>query len=330
MTPSYSALVFFLLVLTPRMHAQYTFSETSGAYAPLVNPDTLTINLPTWDDDYVNIGLPFPVNVYGTWYDSALVETNGELVLYNNWYGASPWTIADTLPAIMGFGEFLSMAGTGDLLSRGPNLSPILMEVTGNPGVQILKIEWRNSGFYEDTTSSMNSYVNFQIWIHEISGNIEFHYGTSSVAPYCYGGSSGPTVGIAPYDMDPNYNLLSGIYVTDDSSAVSTGTNYSQITGTPTDSTIYLFNNLATVGIEQVIKPSFKLYPNPAKETCTLYLQDAGSAITVSDATGRLLQEIPAQNTNNVILDLSAFEPGVYFISVRNASGISTQSLIVH
>src|SRR5688500_8504917 len=194
------------LALGLQLAAQYTFTETSGVYVPLsANADSITdpLFLPEWDDDWIRIGLPFQVNMYGMWYDSAGVETNGELVLYNDWTGVvDPWyDVNDTVPCIMGFGEYFSANGTGDLKSKGPNLSPILMEVAGSPGSRIMKLEWRNAGFYEDTSIGFTNFVNFQIWIHEISGNIEYHYGASYVDLNSHGGSTGPTIGMATTDL---------------------------------------------------------------------------------------------------------------------------------
>jgi len=317
------------------LNAQYTFSETSGVYVPLsAAADTLTDSqtLPTWDDDWVRVGLPFQVNMYGTWYDSLAVETNGSLVLFNDWTGvADPWyDVTDTVPCIMGFGEFFSANATGDLVSRGADISPILQEVTGAPGAQILKIEWRNAGFFEDTSSAFTNFVNFQIWIHEFSGDIEFHYGTSYIDLVSFGGSTGPTIGMATADLTANqWDLYPGIYITGTNTTETAGSAVGQMTGQPNDSTIYFFTNLATVGIEHIEKSAFTMYPNPAKDECHIVLSDPNSVVMIMDATGRLLSETPAANSTSVTLDLSGYAPGLYFVSVRNDAGVSTHALTV-
>lgn len=317
------------------LRGQYTFSESSGVYVPLSANATLitdSINFPTWDDDWFRLGLPFQVNMYGMWYDSLGLETNGELVLYNDWTGvADPWyDVNDTVPCIMGFGEFFSAQATGDLRSRGQDASPILMEVTGFPGQQILKIEWRNAGFYEDTSSFLNNFVNFQIWIHEVSGNIEFHYGTSYVDVNSHGGSTGPTIGIATTDLTGNvWELFPGIYITGTTTSEVAGSAIGQMTGEPADSTIYFFTNLATVGIEHHHTVGFSMYPNPASSSATLMIPISESRIMITDASGRVCDEFSSQNGGRAELDLAAYNSGLYFVTVSNAEGVSTQMLIV-
>ncbi len=317
-----------------QLAAQYTFSESSGQYIQLsANADTITdpVDLASWDDNYIRIGLPFPVNSYGVWYDSCLVETNGELILYHDWTGLEPWDVDDTLHAIMGFGEFISMNGTGDLMSRGNNMSPILMEVIGNPGAQILKIEWRNSGFYEDTSALMTNFVNFQIWIHEFTGDVEVHIGTSFIEDISLGGSDGPTIGIAEYYMVPNvYALQSGMYVSGTPTTETGVANYTTLNGVPGDSTIYFFTNLATVGINHIEKTTFSMYPNPANEYCTIRLWNSNSSVMVTDAIGRIVMENTAVSSTTYTLNLSGYETGLYFVTVTGMNGSSTRALSVH
>lgn len=318
-----------------QLAAQYTFTESSGAYVPVsASADTVTdpMILPTWDDDWVRVGLPFQVNMYGVWYDSLAVETNGEVALFNDWTGvADPWyDVNDTVPCIMGFGEFFSANATGDLRSKGQNISPILMEVVGAPGSQILIIEWRNAGFYEDTSAMLTNVVNFQIWIHEISGNIEFHYGTSYVDLISYGGSSGPTIGIATADLTQPWDLFSGIYITGTTTSEIAGAAFNQMTGEPTDSTIYFFTNLATVGINHIEKSMFTLYPNPASDYCTLRFENAGNSVMVTDATGRIVMANTSVNSTTYTLDLSGYEGGLYFVTVTGTNGSSTRAFSVY
>ncbi|HTF06492.1 MAG TPA: hypothetical protein VK826_20815, partial [Bacteroidia bacterium] len=287
--------LFGIAAIALTLNAQYTFSESSGVYVPLTAAaDTITDpqTLPVWDDEWLRIGLPFQVNMYGVWYDSAGVETNGELVLYNDWTGVDdPWyDVNDTVPAIMGFGEYFSLNATGDLKSRGPNQSPILTYLYGAPGSQIFIIEWRNAGFYEDTSAQLTNFVNFQIWIHEISGNIEFHYGTSLIDEPSYGSSDGPTIGIATTDLTANtWILFPGIYIAGTTTNETAGTAITTMWGQPADSTIYFFTNLATVGITQIERSTFTMYPNPAAVQCNLVLSDPNSVVMITDATGRLL-----------------------------------------
>ena len=321
------------LALGLQLAAQYTFTETSGVYVPLsANADSITdpLFLPEWDDDWIRIGLPFQVNMYGVWYDSAGVETNGELVLYNDWSGVEdPWyDVNDTVPCIMGFGEYFSANGTGDLKSKGPNLSPILLETTGAPGSRIMKLEWRNAGFYEDTSIGFTNFVNFQIWIHEISGNIEYHYGTSYVDLNSHGGSTGPTIGMATTDLAV-WDLFPGTYITGTTTSETAGTAVGQMTGEPADSTIYFFTNLATVGIHHIVRSNFTMYPNPAADVCYLQMEGTEDTVMITDASGRMVVQNTSVNATRYTLDISGFAPGLYFVTVTSGRGSSTRTLTV-
>lgn len=327
----YASILIVFLSLTG-LKAQYTFTDTAEVYTPLVNADTLPFSSWVWDDDFTRMGLPFQVNSFGNWYDSVLVESNGSLILYNNWSGSEPWDVTDTLPAIMGFGEFLSNQGTGDLASKGGGQSPVLMQVSGNPGAQILKLEWRNAGFYEDTSAQLTNFVNFQIWIHEISGNIEYHYGTSYIDAISFGGSVGPTIGIAPYDMNGNassWDLLSGIYVSGSTGSEIPTANYTQMTGAPGDSSVYLFYNLSTVSVQEFSRDGFSLYPNPATEFCFVNSPGMELTVTLFDASGRVISEQQSTNNSSVRLDLNGLEKGTYFVTVITETGVTTKPLII-
>lgn len=327
----YAALLICLLSVSG-LKAQYSFTDTTGVYTPLTGADTLDMSLWTWDDDYVRFGLPFQVNVYGAWYDSVLIEANSTLIFYNDWSGLDPWDVNDTVHVIMPFGEFVTNFGSMDLMSKGGGQSPILYEVSGSAGTRIMKLEWRNAGFYEDTSAMLTNFVNFQIWIHEFSGNVECHYGTSYVDAISLGGGTGPVVGIAPFAMNSTsstYLLGNGIYVSGSSGTETDVPNYTLMNGLPADSSVYLFYNLVTVSVEEFSREGFSLYPNPATEFC--FVNSPGNELTVTlfDASGRVISEQQSTNNSAVRLDLNGLEKGTYFVTVLTETGVTTKPLII-
>lgn len=315
------------------LHAQYTFTDTSGVYTPLsANADTLPFSTWTWDDDFVRFGLPFTVNIYGSEYDSVLIEGNSSLIFYNDWTGLEPWDVNDTVHTIMPFGEFITNFGSMDLMSKGGGQSPILYELVGNPGARIMKLEWRNAGFYEDTSALLTNFVNFQIWIHEFTGNIECHYGTSYADAISLGGGTGPVVGIAPFVMSSatsTYLVGNGIYVSGSSGNETDVPGYVQMSGLPADSSVYLFYNLATVSIEEFNRDGFIMYPNPATEFCIVNSDASEINVTLIDASGRVIQENTSSNGNNVRMELNGLQKGMYFVNVRTENGTTTKPLII-
>ncbi|MDQ3109094.1 MAG: T9SS type A sorting domain-containing protein, partial [Bacteroidota bacterium] len=259
-------------------------------------------------------------------YDSVVVESNGEILLYNGLDSANFFYQADTFPVFIGFGDFMSQTGTGDLRYRTTGASPISYELTGLPGARIAKFEWKNCGFYDDTTST--EFINFQIWIYEITGDVEYRFGTSSVTPYSYGGSPGPVIGIAPYVADPDYIFLPGIFLQGDSTTCTSVSTYTNTTGTPVLNAVHRFANLATSGIKENATPVFSIYPNPANGKVNMVLPQGNQLITFTDISGRIC--LSENNTGgNLSISLEGLQAGVYLITVSNEARSSTQRLVV-
>jgi len=87
-------------------------------------------------------------------------------------------------------------------------------------------------------------------------------------------------------------------------------------------------NNL--LGIEdQIQKPEFTLFPNPAQDILEIRvsdLVDASDELSIFDITGKLIQSMILTDVQTTI-NLSDFRAGVYFVQLAN-SGI-TQKLII-
>lgn len=312
-----------ILVAGKAAVAQYNYSTFTAPFQYLTNPDTLSLNTPDWDDDEYYIAIGFPVNAFGTSYDSMVVETNGSVILYNNL--TNMWTTTDTLPTLMGFGEFISNNGTGDMRYRSYGNSPISYEISGTPGARIVKVEWRNASFYNSDNNYLDS-LDFQVWLFETTGDIEYHYGASYVNPAAYNGAVGPTVGITKFAMSPNYDLLNGYYyLSGDSNNVAVNPNYSQITGTPLNGTVYRFSNQVTVSVADIQETEVAVFPNPASGMVNVKLdaENAGT-VAITDLTGRALIFEQVEGTGVVTkrFDISSLAPGMYFVTVNgNATG---------
>lgn len=306
----------FLFAAGKTVKAQdYTYSTFTAPFQYLTNPDTLSIDIPDWDDDGFFISTGFPVNIMGEIYDSVAVETNGSLIFYNTAEQLMNGT--DTLPVFMPFGEFISNSGYVDLRYRTDGTSPIGYEITGSAGARIAKIEWRNAGFYNDPNNYAD-FVNFQAWIYEGTGDVEFRYGSSQVSPESYDGVSGPTVGIAPLDL-VNFDFLSGYFLTGDSTAATLVNSYSMLTGTPTDGTVFRFANNVTVGVNEIGAISVSVYPNPATGVVNISFEaEENTTVAVTDLTGHVLIEEQV-NTGAVKLkmDISALAGGMYLVTIN-------------
>lgn len=317
-TKSVLALTFLLAASNTVMAQDYTYSTFTAPFQYLTNPDTLSSDIPDWDDDMFLIAPGFPVNVMGETYDSIAVETNGSLILYNAFSEIVDGN--DTLPVLMPFGEFLSNSGSVDLLYLVAGNSPIGYEVTGSAGSRIAKIEWRNAGFFNDPNDV--DFVNFQAWIYEGSGDIEFRYGSSQVSTESYDGATGPTVGIGP--IDPvSFDFLAGYYLTGDSTAAALTNPYAMLTGTPTNGTVFRFANNSTTGVKESAALPVTVFPNPATEAVTIRFEAEGSTtVAITDLTGHILTtvEVDANGAVSLSMDVSTLPPGMYLVAINGKS----------
>jgi hypothetical protein len=68
-----------------------------------------------------------------------------------------------------------------------------------------------------------------------------------------------------------------------------------------------------------------QLSPNPAKEYVALRFSNTFSGqLTVTDISGRLMQESFEKGVSEKSLDVSGFSPGIYFVVLQPEAGEST------
>jgi len=98
---------------------------------------------------------------------------------------------------------------------------------------------------------------------------------------------------------------------------------------------IYLLktNNDGTIGLDDAKlnkKETFKLYPNPARESCKIDFPKPFSGILMlQDLSGKIVQQRQIINTQNVEFDLSLLSRGTYLISAIGKDGsYQTQKLL--
>jgi hypothetical protein len=140
--------------------AEYVITQSSGAS---IDPGVTDIGN-HGDDIVTSIPLPFPVQLYGTTYNSANISSNGNIQ-----FSSSNSAFTNTcLPAtvfnnvIMAFWDDLRTDGTGN---------GIFTSVVGTAPNRIFNVEWRV--FYINTTT----FLNFEIRLYESQGRFDFVYG---------------------------------------------------------------------------------------------------------------------------------------------------------
>ncbi len=78
--------------------------------------------------------------------------------------------------------------------------------------------------------------------------------------------------------------------------------------------------SVSTVGLEALYTESVTIYPNPAQALIHFSGLSGNETIRFSDMTGKSLEI----SVNNASADISTLDAGVYFVSVRSASGRET------
>jgi uncharacterized delta-60 repeat protein len=88
--------------------------------------------------------------------------------------------------------------------------------------------------------------------------------------------------------------------------------------------------SMVVTGIEKTSELEISVYPNPAKEYVTVFLDDQASSacLTIVDRNGRVLSEVNHLSTGEHRLDIRSFTPGVYLMMLRSNGKHLTRRLV--
>ncbi len=314
---TFLAITFLFLA---RSYAQdtlpYTLEVLEGTYKNLEKPTIIT-NGP-WDD--FDEGLfEFPIGFDFTIFGSSTINQlriGGGLPEALAAYNEADGTYFLIAPC---YGDLVSSFDTTTL-----GFYPLSYETTGAPGERIFKQEWRHVGFYNDDSGV--SFINFQVWLYEATGVIEYHYGpsylTESVS-FLYD-DGGPIVGlISGLDqLEDTYQI--GLLLSGDPASPTLLNPPPEgdpvfLTGQPADGTIYRFTPTVTIGTNDIPESlPLGLYPVPATHSVTLEIGDdlIDKGYQITDITGRVILEKTQLSSKTI--DISTLRPGVYFVRLTN------------
>jgi hypothetical protein len=283
----------------------YNFSKTTEPYTEITGGQVVT-NTFTQNSYQVNLGVP--VKMFDEQAGTALnVGVNGFIVASGPQYAfaTDPFTIG---------------------LKKIDNTSSIsaTAETTGTDTVFI--IQWKN---LEPDSGTSGDYINMQCKLYLKSQTIEFHYGPSSIANDKLNDS----------DLD----ILAGVFLlsTDftlayENQRITGPCNTPSIQmspavpapllGFPANGTVYRFTRKSGVGITETANPVFSVYPNPATDKINIKISGGEiENVKIHTITGQLIY-----NGNYVSegLDISAFEAGVYTVSITTTTGEASTTLL--
>lgn len=306
-----------LCLFTVRAQVSYNFIKSTATYNNLTSPVVVSDTTMIWDEEVFEVPVPFPFKFMG--YPCSKVYADGSGFINFN---------SDTP------GLYLRAFGA-DLVSKGTtvSVSPVSYQVENTSLFRILKIEYKNAGFFNDASAA---FVNFQVWLYELDNAIEVHMGSSNIVndSLAYDTKSGPIVGLFLPKTDFSgftYSLeLSGgsgnpVVSTADISSPKTLDN------TPEDGTVYRFVPQFASGIKQPEATSaMRLYPNPAHNSVNILLSNEATNAECSlyDISGNKV--FTATHVNKQLtIDLSLLPQGFYYLNTQNDRINETQPLLV-
>jgi hypothetical protein len=290
------------------LFSQYSFAQNyqltygNEPFAPLSSPNT-PVDWPfDWDDEtsVVPFGFSFPVG--DLTYDSLFLSSNGWAVSTDAQYEFNAYYV--------------------DLIAAGDETS-VAYKTENVDGENVLKIEFLNAGFYEDTTGTART--SFQFWFYE-SGCWESRIGPSTIVDtfMIFEQYPGPFIGYANYSSESVLALIgtsSGPEILALDSIA-----FPSLSDVPADGLYYSFCNESSSSVKSLSNISEVLiYPNPASDYIVLQSRLAG-AWRLMDLAGR---EIKSGRKTEIseFIDLSFLSKGIYLL---NFSGQESLKLVIN
>lgn len=322
-----SLFVLLLMPLATTLTAQdfpFSFSVLQEDYADLPDPVSLDGGV-TWDDPTVPFPIGFTFDLFGYRMDTLFLS--GILL------GGNLTNFPDELAVGTVFGNFEDLIDRGYELNM--NLSDLGYQLTGTAGNRILKIEWKNVGFYEEVAEdgTADNFINFQIWLYEGSNDLEFRFGPNDVPDpeLVYLLSTGPLLGFVEF-FDDELEIYNNFwYLFGDPAAPQIGllADASEpppngaLTGTPADGTVYRFSPVTTSARDLPISQTkLEIWPNPTSGQINFTLPEADDPsesfqVNVTDMHGKLVLEKTISAGDTPGLQVGQLTAGTYVLRLQ-------------
>lgn len=326
----------FILSAAVSISAQAQFpyegSVFTDEYVSLQDPTLLGIEV-GWDDPGFTIPLPFTFSLGDIQAFELNLGGTGEMLFAMDEIGDVNilWPLS------------LDVIDASNAMTKDPeDVSTIGYQTEGNEPNRIFKIEWNNCGVYEeiDELGTADIRVNWQVWLHEGSGMIEYRFGPTTLtdedllnllegAPFSSGiilnwdeeGYSGDLYTADGEATNPSWSLA-----TDFSSWYYSGEG---LTSVPQEGTGYRFNGTSTsIAETNLVNNAFQLFPNPASSSCVVSnLTDTRQQYSCLSVAGKIVGQWMLAPQATQRLDVSEYAPGLYVIQTNQ--GVS-QKLMIH
>ena len=311
--------VLILALLSTNLFSQdvnYYFEQFTHTYSDLENPISIN-NGEIWDDPEYAIAIGFDFSIFNH-------QTNSLV------FGGLGGTLSDTTLNNMLIASALDLADRGYNTNSNTSLSPISYKVDGELGKKVLKIEWKNAGFYEDEEDVY--YTNLQLWIYEGSNMIEIHRGSTNIEATFYlweenfcaflemDSLTETATGYLLEEVDGEYQF--GFQNMDDFYVPNF---FTQI---PEDGTVFRFYPEYAIGRAENEKGNINLFPNPTSDFIALQnKQNIKLNYKILSVPGRVVLK-GFSSEQNLQIDLRDLNPGMYFIRGSKQGVYFTKSFL--
>jgi hypothetical protein len=308
------ALALCLLITSPAV-AQFPYSgETfTDTYQPLTDYDFLEVEA-GWDDPelYVPFGFDFMFDDVVT--DFAFLGDVGEaLFLLQDYDEVTNMIIPISL-------DLMDVAG------YAPELVSTFRVVTeGEAPSRVFKMEWNEVGFYNllESTGDYEQRMNFQVWLYEQQGNIEFRFGTNTVTDILAIIDEGFLVSALVWDVG---EMTGGsmVYAVQGPTADPTYTTVtdmdnwipSNLNGIPAEGQGYRFTSTTGNGDERAVsEETFSCYPNPASDQLTVVGGSTELEISLCDLAGRVIERFTLPAHGRQTVNVGGLTAGAYALT---------------
>jgi len=272
----------------------YDFTKDIKAYDYLSEATLVNSNFSTLD----SIEIPFSFKFYDKVVSKIYVQ-NANFGFNGNMINGSPFQVN------------LSKNDSGG----------IYYLIEGEPGEQILKIDWRNA-LLKDAEIAGSDSINFQVWLYEFSNEIEFHYGISNIDSGTYDKIIGRCF---IQSLDKNKSLLLH-------SSPSNPTIIKNDTNTilgldtfPLSAYVYQFSPISqtTNVVKNEQDKNATVFPNPFNETITITSESPIKTLKIYNLEGKCL----ISETDNKI-NTKHLASGVYMLYVISDENVIYKKII--
>ena len=299
----------------------YTLNVYSSTYEEFDDGTDAVIG--TWDDPDMTLPLGFEANIAGS--------NTSTLYFLGDFLGGT----AVTDP----FAPQWDMlwVTTADLTDAGyfndEYLSPITYKTEGEPGSQIFKMQWQDSGFYgEVSNGSSNNLINLQLWVYEGTNVIEIHWGPNTIKEtevvlfdwFSCGLIENVTMDAVWTDSfmlggDPSAPMT--ISTTNEDELIN-----AQLTGIPSNGTVYQFAN-SIVNVDEEAKAEFEVFPTYTQELVTLATNSQGqTTYRVFDLGGKVVDQGQFQKRTQI--SFADLQQGIYLVELENGLDRTTTRVV--